>query len=214
MDGRDLLGDCLTRLLRDLSGLDDRAGWRATRCAGWSARDLLFHLLGDAQRALVALHCLAPGPPDVDAVTYWRPWQPGTPGADANRRGTRIMASAWSVVDPLVALYTETAQALLVAAEERSPDDLVATQGHVLTVDDLCCTVAVEATMHHLDFERGVPSAAGLGAVRRVLDGLLGWSAPLADDQRYALVGTGRLPLSAEERDLLGAGADALPLFG
>lgn len=212
--GPDVLRDSLETLLSDLSALDERAGWRPTRCAGWSARDLVFHLLGDAQRALVALHTPASGPSDVDAVTYWRGWQPATPGAEAGRRGTRIMASAWSVLDPLLELYTETAQAVLVAVAERATDDLVATQGHVISVGDLCSTLAVEASVHHLDFDRGVPSPRGLGEVRRVLDGLLGRAAPIAGDARYALIGTGRLPLDEEEQTLLGTDAAALPLFG
>jgi hypothetical protein len=120
------------------------------------------------------------------------------------------MASAWSVIDPLIALYAETAQAVLVAVEERSDADLVVTQGHVLAVGDLCSTLAVEATVHHLDLELGAP----FHEVRRVLDGLLGRPAPIADDKRYALIGTGRLPLSAEEQTLLGADAASLPLFG
>jgi hypothetical protein len=76
-------------LLRVISALDDDAGWQNTRCAGWTVRDLVHHLLADAQRALVALHTPAPGPPDADSMSYWRPWQPGTPGAEAGRRGTR-----------------------------------------------------------------------------------------------------------------------------
>jgi hypothetical protein len=184
----DVLRDSFGSLLRDLSVLDDRAGWRPTRCAGWSARDLVFHLLGDAQRALVALHTPASAPSDVDAVSYWRGWQPATPGADAGRRGTRIMASAWSIIDLLIALYTETAQPVLVAVEERSVDDLVATQGHVLTVGDLSSTLAAEATIHHLDLdlEVGGPSQSGLHEVRRVLDELLGQPAPIPDDKRRA----------------------------
>lgn len=201
-------------LLAAVSTLDDQTGWRPTRCAGWSARDLVFHLLGDAQRALVALHTTSSAAADVDAVTYWRNWQPSTPGADAGRRGTRIMASAWSVVDPLVALYVETAGALLVAADERSPDDLVATQGHVLTVGDLCSTVGVEATVHHLDLDLGQPSPSGLREVRRVLDGLLGRPAQITDDTRYALIGTGRSPLTEEEQAMFGADTAVLPLFG
>jgi len=214
VQSRDVLNDSLEALLNDLSALDDQRGWRPTLCAGWSARDLVFHLLGDVQRALVALHTPASGPADVDAVTYWRGWRPGTPDADAGRRGTRIMASAWSVIDPLTHLYAETVQAVLVSVEERSADDLVATQGHVITVGGLCSTLAVEATVHHLDLDLGAPSPTGLGEVRRVLDGLLGRAAPIDDEKRYAMIGTGRMSLSRDEQTLLGADADAFPLFG
>lgn len=202
-------------LLRVISALDDDAGWQHTRCAGWTVRDLVHHLLADAQRALVALHTPAPGPPDVDAISYWRPWQPGTPGAEAGRRGTTmIMASAWSSVEPIAVSYVETASAALVAGRERAADDLIATQGHVITVDGLCRTLAVEATVHQLDLRLGEPSEAGLEETRRVLDGLLGQLGPIADSSRYALIGTGREPLTGEEADALGTAAERLPVFG
>ncbi len=194
--------------------LDDDTGWRGTRCAGWTVRDLVHHRLGDAQRALVALHAPACGPADLDAVSYWRSWQPGTPGAEAGRRGTRIMASAGSSVELIAALYAETATAVLVAGADRAGGDLVATQGHVLTVDALFRTLAVEATVHQLDLRLGEASEAGPAEVRRVLDGLLGRSPSIADASRYALIGTGREPLTHEEADELGPAAKRLPLFG
>lgn len=209
-----MLHSAYRALLDAVSDLDDDAGWRNTRCTGWTVRDLVHHLLSDAQRGLVALHTPAGGPADVDAVTYWRAWQPDAPGAAAGRRGTRIMASAWTSVRPIAGLYAETATALLVAAAERPSGDLVATQGHTLTVDDLLSTLAVEATVHQLDLGLGEPSAAGLSEVRRVLDGLLGRTLPIADAIRYVLIGTGREQPTAGELDLLGPDADRLPLFG
>ena len=176
-------------------------------------RDLVHHLWSDAQRALVALHTPAAGPADVDSVSYWRPWQPGTPGAEAGRRGTRIMASVWSSVEPIAALYAETASAVLVAGHGRAGDDLVATQDHVLTVDALFRTLAVEATVHHLDLRLGEPSEEGLAETRRVLDGLLGRPAPIEDAVRYALVGTGRESLTEDEAGAFGADVERLPLF-
>ena len=192
--------------------LDEDVGWQTTRCTGWTVRDLAFHLLEDARRALVALHTPVNGPADVDAVTYWCAWRPGTPQADAGRRGTRIMASAWSSVRPIADLYTETATAVLTASREHPGHTLVMTQGHALTVEDLLSTLAVEASVHHLDLRLGQPSAPGLAEVRHVLDGLLGHSVPTLDDARYALVGTGREPLSTDEQNTFGAGE--LPLLG
>lgn len=167
-----------------------------------------------AMAGRVALNTPASRPADVDAVTYWRAWQPSTSGAEAGRRGTRSMASAWSTVAPILDLYLETACAVLAAAREGPAADLVATQGHVLTVADLCSTLAVEATVHHLDLRLGEPSVLGLAEARRVLDGLLRRPAPIADDTRYILVGTGREVPSDDERALLGADLDRLPLFG
>lgn len=201
-------------LLADVERIDDELGWQSTRCTAWTARDLLHHLLTDAQRGLVALHTPTPVPPDVDAVSYWLPWRPDTPGAEAGRRGTRIMASAWSSVRPIAELYAETARAVLVAAGRRDATEVVATQGHALTAGDLCSTLAVEATVHHLDLRLGAPSAAGLAETRRVLDGLLDHRSPLDDDVRWALVGTGREAPTSTERAALGADAGRLPLFG
>ena len=104
------------------------------------------------------------------------------------------MASAWSSVEPIAAAYVETATAVLVAGRERRGEDLIATQGHVITVDALSRTLAVEATVHHLDLRLGKPSQAGLTETRRVLDGLLGHRGPIADSSRYVLIGTGREP--------------------
>jgi mycothiol maleylpyruvate isomerase-like protein len=120
MSGREAFRASYTALLDLLPSIDDETGWRPTGCAGWAVRDLLFHLLCDAQRALVALHAAADGPPDADAVSYWSPWQPGTPGADAGRRGIRISASAWSSVAQIGELYAETIRAVRVGSREGS----------------------------------------------------------------------------------------------
>jgi hypothetical protein len=124
------------------------------------------------------------------------------------------MASAWSTVSPIAELYGETMQAVLVAADERAPDEVVRTQGKTLTVDSLLSTLAVEATIHQLDLGLGEPTPLGLAEVRHALDGLLGQPAAIDDDARYALVGTGRSPLTDSEREALGGLVDRLPLFG
>jgi hypothetical protein len=217
--GLDCLRSAYGELLARIEALDEVAAWRPTGCAGWTVRDLVFHLLTDAQRALVALGTPAEGAADVDAVSYWRAWQPGTPGAQAGRRSIRIMASVWSDTRALTALYGESARAVLVLAAREDGAALVATQGHVLTVDDLLATLAVEAAVHHLDlvaFSHGPgPGAQSLALVRETLDGLLGRPAPPNwDDARYALIGTGRASLTDAERAALGSDAAKLPLFG
>lgn len=214
MGGYESVEAAYLALLETTDDLDDDSGWRTTRCAGWTVRDLVHHLLSDAQRALVALHTPAVGPADVDAVSYWKSWRPGTPSAAVGLRSTRIAASAWSSIASIAASYGETARAVLDAGRSRSGDDLVATQGHVLTVDALLRTLAVEATVHQLDMRVGDPSRLGLAETRATLDGLLGRAAPIPDAVRYALIGTGREPLNADERALLGDDAGRFPLFG
>ena len=108
---------------------------------------------------------------------------------------------------------------MLVAAGRVDRTDLVSTQGHVLTVDDLLSTLTVEAAVHHLDLvahlDRPGPAAEPMAEVRRVLEGLLGRPLPAGwDDVTAARRGTGREPLSDADRDELGDATGAFPLFG
>ncbi|MFB8180469.1 maleylpyruvate isomerase N-terminal domain-containing protein [Streptomyces sp. NPDC055966] len=204
-------------VIRDLG---DEESWRPSGCTGWAVRDLVFHCLGDAQRGLVALHTPSPRPADRDAVTYWRDWRPNPVGAANGRRWARVSASMFLDWGQLRGVYLETLAAAVHAGDAADPDRRVATQGHVLTAGDLLTTLAVEATVHHLDLTVGLPHAPGpapegLAAVRATLDGLLGRPAlPQWSDGHYARVGTGRAPLTAAEHAALGPAADRFPLFG
>jgi hypothetical protein len=99
----------------------------------------------------------------------------------------------------------------------------VATQGHVLEVGDLLSTLAVEATIHHLDLVAHLPGVEGPGAAtvlrtRQVVDAVAlevagqpfpsGW-----DDAAVVRVATGRAEADGSVRAALGALADRLPLF-
>jgi Mycothiol maleylpyruvate isomerase N-terminal domain len=202
-----------------LSSLTVEEGWEPTGCAGWTAVDLGFHLLSDARRALVALNTPADGPPDTTAVDYWTAWRPPAPGDDEELWSTRIAASVHGGLPGIAGRYAETSAAAVVAAGRVDPDDLVRTQGRVLTVADFLSTLMVEAAVHHLDLvlrlHRPGPSAEPLAEVRRVLEGLLGAPLPAAwDDVTAARRGTGREPLTADDRVALGDRVPAFPLFG
>jgi hypothetical protein len=127
----------IVAVLRDLSAEEE---WLPTGCAGWSVRDLLFHLRGDAQRALVALASPAGTEPDTDAVSYWTHWRPDTDGALLNRRMTRICASVYSGLRPILDSFAETTEAVVYAAVNTDPGLAVRTQGHVLRAGDLVRT--------------------------------------------------------------------------
>lgn len=206
-------------LARVLADCDEPSSWAPTGCRGWAVRDLTFHCLTDAQRALVALHSPTSAAPDRDAVTYWRDWAPDPVGAAAGRRHVRVTASMFLAWEQLRGLYLETSAAVAQALAEVPPDRHVRTQGHVLTAEDLARTLAVEATIHHLDLVEGLPDhqapgTSGLAEVRRTLDELagghlaVGWS-----DVRYARVATGRATPTADERRALGAVVERFPLF-
>jgi hypothetical protein len=161
-------------------------------------RDLVFHCLGDAQRALVARHTPAPGPPDRDAVSYGQDWAPDPVGAANGRRWNRVGTSMSLDFGQLRELYLGTAAATVVAAAAADPDRPVATQGHVLTAGDLMLMLAVEASIHHLDLVTGPLTAPGpeptaLACVRATLDGLLGRPVPVDwSGEHYARAATGR----------------------
>ena len=202
-----------------LSDVDDDASWQPTGCRGWAVRDLTFHCVSDAQRALVALHTPTDDDPDLDAVSYWADWGSDPVGDAHGRRHTRVMGGMFGVWPQLRDLHAETTAAAVDAASRAAPGALVRTQGHVLRVDDLLSTLTVEATIHHLDLVTDLPgapgpTAAGLHEVRRALDALLGLpTSPGWPAERYVRVATGRAtPTEVEVRELGGA-ADRLPVF-
>ena len=214
-----LLSTAYRDLSRVLGSLSRAEGWEPTGCEGWTVVDLGFHLLSDARRCLVALNTPAEGPADTDAVDYWRSWRPPEPGDEEELWSTRVAASVHGGLRGISGRYAETSAAALVAASRVEPTALIATQGKVLTVADLASTLVVEAAVHHLDLvvrlDRPGPAAGPLAEVRRVLEALLGTSLPSAwDDVTAARRGTGREPLTTEDRAELGSAAGAFPLFG
>jgi hypothetical protein len=199
--------------------LDEPSSWAATGCEGWAVRDLLIHWLGDTRRALVALHTPSADSADRDAASYWTDWGRNLEGAANGRRFARVMASMFLDLSQLVEVVTETAGAVVHATHVLPLDQHVRTQGHVLRTDHLLGTVAVEATIHHLDAivalpDLPPPSARGVAYTRAVLDTLLGRPAPPEwDDARYLRIVTGRAGLTDDERRAFGDDAARLPLL-
>ncbi len=214
------------RQVTDLvTGLGEAELMRPSGCAGWAVTDVLYHQLLDAQRALVAFSTPVTEPPDRDDVTYWAEFAPRSgedgararAGAAAHARFVRVAASAYPP-GTLAQVWSETAAAVCRAARACGAA-AVATQAHVLRPADFTATLAVETAVHYLDLTVNLPSApppdpAPLALVRRVLDGLLGGPLPASwDDACAAVKGTGRVPLTDEDRARLGPLADRLPLF-
>jgi hypothetical protein len=188
-----------------------------TGCRGWTAGDLWFHLFLDAQRALIALATPAGSPPDRDYVTYWREWSSSDPDAVEHANFVRRVSTAMGGREA-GRWWRGTSQAVLRAAAAAPAGAVLATQGHRLRLPDLLGTLAVEATVHHLDLLVGTegpgPAPLALTISRRTLDGLLGAPCPLGwDDRTYLKKGTGREELTAEERSRLGRLEDLIPLF-
>jgi hypothetical protein len=106
------------------------------------------------------------------------------------------------------------------AATALDADAEVATQGHALAAGDFLATLAVEATIHHLDLvaedqDLAGPSGPGLAVARETVDGILGQPVRAGwDDVGYALRAGGRMELTADDRACLGALAGRFPLIG
>ncbi len=208
-----------------VTGLSEAGLMLPSGCAGWAVTDVLYHQLLDAQRALVAFATPVTEPADRDDVSYWAAFAPESgeagerarAGAAAHARFVRVAASAYPP-ESLARVWSETAAAVSRAARAcRAP--AVATQGYVLRPADFTATLAVETAVHYLDLTVSLPSApppdpASLVLVRRVLEGLLGSPLPASwDDASAAVKGTGRDPLTDEDRALLGPLAERVPLF-
>ena len=204
------------------SGLDDAQLFAPSRCAGWAVCDVLFHLMLDAQRALMTFATPTDAPADTDAVSYWRSFGPDADRAEAleHARFVRVAAAAYSRPAALVRHWSDTSAAAVRAARAAPERGRVSTQGHVLPVADFVTTLVVEAAVHHLDMTVHLPDAPAVdpGSLRAVvltLDGLLGQRPPVNwHEEIYALKGTGRLPLSPTERDSLGDLSARFPVFG
>jgi uncharacterized protein (TIGR03083 family) len=204
----------------DVKKLDDDALARPSGCRGWSRGDLLFHMLLDAQRALVTFATPSSGEADVDFISYWAPFRPGAEGYAADARFVRRVASSYRSDLVIAGLWAETAAAAAYAAAALAAEVRLATQGHVLLAGDFLATLAVEATVHHVDLVAGDgslagPSGPGLAVARETLDGALGEPVPVGwDDVDYVLKATGRAGLTADDRAGLGVLAARFPLLG
>ena len=213
--------DAMPRLLGELyaaeaAAVRDRpeADFERPTRTDWTVRELLFHQLLDAQRTLVALATPAAleDDPDVDAVTYWRPFTPDSEWNDPHAAFVRTAASAYSSGAALLDHFTTTTEASARAVAAADPRARVRTQGHIVTVADLASTLVVEATTHLLDLTVDLvgapePPAAASAEARRVLEGLHGGPLPAYwDDATAVLKGTGRASLTSAERAELGPG--------
>jgi len=133
------------------------------------------------------------------------------------RGDRRYPASQWRL-EYLTATFAETTTAVVTLAGRALPEELVATQGHVLSVGDLFATLVVEATIHHLDMTVDLDSAGPhpepVAITRDTVDGLLGRSTPEAwNNEQWVRAATGRAELLVEQRSYLGSDVKRLPLL-
>ncbi|WP_030713284.1 maleylpyruvate isomerase N-terminal domain-containing protein [Streptomyces sp. NRRL F-2580] len=213
----DLFSDSWAALRTAVADLRDEDFARPSGCAGWLVRDLVCHLVIDAQDVLITLVTPAGTQPTRDAVTYWNLVEPPT-GEDPLDALTVRLAAAYGEPWLLKFHLDDVGSAAGRAAALADPTVPVATRDEVLTTGDYLTAYVLEWTLHHLDLIAYLPGAAeppaeGLARSRELLEKIAGAAFPATfSDKDALLIGTGRrAPTGAQEGELRRS-ATPLPL--
>jgi uncharacterized protein (TIGR03083 family) len=214
----DLFARSWSELRAAVAGLADEDFARPSGCAGWLVRDLVCHLVIDAQDVLITLVTPADTAPTRDAVTYWD--VTATPPTGDDPLDALIVRLAAAYEEPWLLKFhlDDVGSAAGRAAGLADPDLLVGTRDEVLTAGDYLAAYVLEWTLHHLDLVAHLPDAAGppaegLARSRALLERIAGAAFPVSFSDEHALsVGTGRRALTGTESVELGALAAKLPL--
>lgn len=220
MNRTDLFCSSWTALRAAVAGLPGADFREVSGCRGWLVRDLVCHLVIDAQDVLITLNTPAePGAATTaDELTYWTVGSEPPTGADPLDALTVRLAAAYEDPALLKAHLDDVGSAAGRAAALADPAPHVRTRGVVLTVGDYLGTYVLEWTLHHLDLIAHLPGAPPppaetLAHSRKALEGIAGTAFPASfSDTDVLLVGTGRRARDDAERDALGDLAARLPL--
>ncbi|MER5544310.1 maleylpyruvate isomerase N-terminal domain-containing protein [Streptomyces sp. NPDC002589] len=205
-----------TALRTAVAELPDADFAQPSGCRGWLVRDLVCHLVIDAQDVLITLVTPADTEPTVDAVTYWKLVEPPT-GEDPLDALIPRLAAAYGEPQWLKFHLDDVGSAAGRAAELADPAARVGTRDEVLTVGDYLSAYVVEWTLHHLDLIAHLPAAAEppaetLSAARASLEKIAGTAFPAAfSDTDALLIGTGRRTPTDAEKAVLDDLAAELP---
>ncbi|MBP2184842.1 maleylpyruvate isomerase N-terminal domain-containing protein [Amycolatopsis magusensis] len=204
-------------LLAAVADLPDADFARPSGCSGWLVRDLVCHLVIDAQDVLITLVTPTDAEPTRDAVSYWQVSRTPPTGDDPLDALIVRLAAAYEEPALLKHHLDDVGSAAGRAAELADPASRVRTQDMVLAAGDYLSAYVLEWTLHHLDLIRYLPDAAlppaeGLARSREMLERIAGTAFPEAFlDQDALLIGTGRRTPDAAETAALGELAARLP---
>jgi Mycothiol maleylpyruvate isomerase N-terminal domain len=213
----DLFSRSWSALRAAVAELADEDFERPSGCTGWLVRDLVCHLVIDAQDVLITLVTPAGTEPTVDAVTYWKLVEPPT-GEDPLDALIPRLAAAYGEPRWLTFHLDDVGSAAGRAAELADPTVRVSTRDEVLTVGDYLSAYVLEWTLHHLDLVAHLPSATAppaetLAAARASLEKIAAAPFPASfSDEDALLIGTGRRSPADAEKAALGDLAAKLPL--
>ncbi|MFF8381298.1 maleylpyruvate isomerase N-terminal domain-containing protein [Streptomyces sp. NPDC015661] len=207
-----------TALREAVAGLADEDFARPSGCTGWLVRDLVCHLVIDAQDVLITLVTPAGTPPTRDAASYWEVAEAPPTGDDPLDALTVRLAAAYGEPALLKFHLDDVGSAAGRAAVLADSCLAVGTRGEVLTVTDYLSAYVLEWTLHHLDLVarlRGAPRppTESLAAARALLERIAGAPFPAElSDTDALLLGTGRRVPSAAERAVLSGTGARFPL--
>ncbi|MFI0719617.1 maleylpyruvate isomerase N-terminal domain-containing protein [Streptomyces sp. NPDC021224] len=213
----DLFTQSWTALRAAVAGLAAEDFGAPSGCAGWLVRDLVCHLVIDAQDVLITLATPETAEPTRDAITYWEVSATAPTGEDPLDALTVRLAAAYQ--DPALLAFhlDDVGSAAGRAARLADPAARVGTRGQVLTAADYLGAYVLEWTLHHLDLTAHLPAVPGppptaLARSRAMLEQLADTRFPAAwSDADALLVGTGRRSPSGAQRAELGTTAARLP---
>jgi uncharacterized protein (TIGR03083 family) len=213
----DLFSRSWTALRTAVAELPDKDFERPSGCTGWLVRDLVCHLIIDAQDVLITLVTPSEAEPSVNAVTYWKVADRRPTGEDPLDALTVRLAAAYEEPRLLKFHFEDVGSAAGRAAELADPGVRVSTQDEVLTAGDYLTAYVLEWTLHHLDLIAHLPDAAeppteGLARSRATLEEIADAAFPASfSDKDALLVGTGRRAPTDAETAELGGLAGKLP---
>lgn len=202
-----------------VAGLADEDFRQPSGCAGWLVRDLVCHLVIDAQDVLITLVTPSDAEPSHDSVSYWA--VSGTAPTGEDPLDALIVRLATAYQDPALLKFhlDDVGAAAGRAAGLVDPSLRVGTQDMVLTAGDYLSAYVLEWTLHHLDLIAHLPHLAeppteGLARTREMLQEIAGAAFPASfSDKDALLIGTGRRSPTEPERAELGELAKKLPLI-
>ncbi|GAX58010.1 maleylpyruvate isomerase [Streptomyces olivochromogenes] len=207
--GVDLFSLSWTALRTAVAQLPDEDFTQPSGCTGWLVRDLVCHLIIDAQDVLITLVTPAETEPTRDAVTYWDVAETPPTGDDPLDALTVRLAAAYEEPRLLKFHLDDVGSAAGRAAELADPGLRVSTRDEVLTAGDYLSAYVLEWTLHHLDLvahlpDMAGPPAEGLARSREMLEKIARATFPASlSDKDALLVGTGRrAPTEAEKAEL------------
>jgi len=201
-----------------VADLSDEDFAQPSGCSGWLVRDLVCHLIIDAQDVLITLATPAEAEPTRNAVTYWNVAETPPTGDDPLDALIVRLAAAYEEPRLLKFHLNDLGAATGRAAQLADPSMRVSTKDEILTAGDYLSAYVLEWTLHHLDLIAKLPHAAeppavGLARSREMLETIAGTAFPASfSDKDALLVGTGRRAPSDSEDAALSELAAKLPL--